>query len=130
MTKEKKIKLDVFLCDIHIVITDNPNKCVDEKRIRQYCSELPDEDLEKNCDGFVIQKEKSDYYVMLPPSTTCDVIAHESVHLIGRIFHDRGQLADYKNDEIYSYYVGWLVGEIHSYIERVYSCFENGKEAE
>ncbi|MDR1221757.1 MAG: hypothetical protein LBL07_02605 [Tannerella sp.] len=127
MTKEKKIKLDVFLCDIHIIITDNPNKYVDEKRIRQYCSDTPDEDLEKNCDGIVFHKGKSDYYVMLPPTVDLGVIAHESVHLIGRIFHDRGQLADYGNDEVYAYYVGWITREINSYIDRIYSYFKNGK---
>ncbi|MDR1091173.1 MAG: hypothetical protein LBL79_08875 [Prevotella sp.] len=123
MHKEKKIKLDVFLCDIHIIITDNPDKYVDEKRIRQYCSNLPDEDLGKICDGFVFQKERSDYYVILPPSTTCNVIAHESVHVIGKIFHDRGQFADFENDEVFAYYVGWLVGEIDSYVGKVYSLF-------
>jgi hypothetical protein len=127
MTKEKKIKLDVFLCDIHIIITDNPNKYVDEKRIRQYCSDLPDEDLEKDCDGLVFQKEKSDYYVILTPTVDLGAIAHESVHLIGRIFHDMGQLADYGNDEVYAYYVGWITGEINSYIDRIYSYFKNGK---
>jgi hypothetical protein len=124
MYKEKKIKLDVFLCDIHIIITDDPNKCVDDKRIRQYCSDSTNEDLSKDCDGLVFQKDKSDYYVILPPNAEYGVVCHESVHLIGRIFRDRGQIADYGNDEVFAYYVGWIAGEICDYINRVYNCFD------
>jgi hypothetical protein len=124
MTKEKKIKLDVFLCNIHIIITEDPNKYVDDKRIRQYCTDNPDEDLSKNCDGMVFQKSKFDYYVMLPPDVEYGPVCHESVHLIGRIFSDRGQIADYKNDEIFAYYVGWIAGEICDYVRKVYSCFD------
>jgi hypothetical protein len=123
MTKEKKIKLDVFLCDIHIIITDDPNKCVDDRRIRQYCSDLKDEDLAKNCDGFVFQKGKSDYYIITSPNAEYGVIAHESVHLTGRIFNDRGQKANYENDEVFAYYVGWIAGEIVDYVKKVYDCF-------
>ncbi|MDR0682644.1 MAG: hypothetical protein LBG15_12495 [Dysgonamonadaceae bacterium] len=124
MTKEKKIKLDVFLCNIHIIITDDPNKCVDNRRIRQYCSDSPDEDLSKNCDGIVFQKSKFDYYTILPPYAEYGSVCHESVHLIGRIFRDRGQIADYKNDEVFAYYVGWIAGEIYTYIKSVYKYFD------
>jgi hypothetical protein len=117
MTKEKKIRLDMFLCCVHVIITDDMNKCVDDKRLRPYCSDYPDEDLSKDCAGFVFQKGKSDYYVILLPGVPCGVIAHESVHLIGRIFKDRGQEADYENDEVYAYYVGWIAGEIAGFVE-------------
>ncbi|MDR0430216.1 MAG: hypothetical protein LBH58_07050, partial [Tannerellaceae bacterium] len=89
MTKEKKIKSDVFLCDVHILVTDNPDKCVDDRNLRIYCSDSPDEDLSKNCAGFVFQKRISDYYVVIPANVKYSVITHESVHLIGRIFRDR-----------------------------------------
>jgi hypothetical protein len=128
MTKEKRIKLNVFLCDIHIIITDDPNKCVDDKRIRPYCQDSPDGDLSKNCDGFVFQKGKSDYFVMLSPNATCNVISHESVHVAGRIFNDRGQTADYGNDEIFAYYVGWIAGEISDYLSRVYNSFDGAAQ--
>jgi hypothetical protein len=123
MVKEKKIRLDMFLCDIHIIITDDPNKCVDDMRLRQYCSDSPEEDLAKVCDGFVFQKNKSDYYVMLPPVALFGTIAHESVHLIGRIFRDRGQDADYGNDEVFAYFVGWIAGIINDFINKVFPCF-------
>jgi hypothetical protein len=108
----------MFLCDIHIIVTDNQNKCVDNMQLRQYCSDLQDEDLAKGCDGFVFQKNKSDYYVILPPAALLGTIAHESVHLIGRIFRDREQIADYGNDEVFAYFVGWIAGEITKVTER------------
>jgi hypothetical protein len=68
MTKKKKIKLDVFLCDIHLIITDDPNKYLDDSKLRIYSGDSPGEDVAKGCDGFVFQKDKSDYYVVLPPT--------------------------------------------------------------
>ncbi|MDR2085808.1 MAG: hypothetical protein LBP72_01405 [Dysgonamonadaceae bacterium] len=112
MTKEKTIKLDVFLCDIHIVVTGEPIKYLNNNNLRLYCADMKDEDLTKDCVGFVFQKGKSDYYTMIRPDASFAAIAHESVHLIGRIFRDRGQEADYNNDEIFAYYVGWLALEI------------------
>jgi hypothetical protein len=93
------------------------NKCVDDKRLRLYCSESPDEDLSKDCKGLVFQKGKTDYYVVLMPDATCGAIAHESVHLIGRIFRDRGQEADYGNDEVFAYFVGWMTWEISGFMD-------------
>jgi hypothetical protein len=116
MTKEKKIKLDMFLCDIHVIITDDPNKCVKDKGLQAYCLCSLEEDLAKNCDGFVFQKDKTDYYVVLPPNISCGTLSHESVHVIGKIFKDRGQIADYGNDEVFAYFVGWISDEISAFI--------------
>jgi hypothetical protein len=124
MTKEKTIKVDVLLCNIRIIITDDPNGYVDGKKLRIYCSDKPDEDLTKTCSGFVFQKGLSDYYLMLPPSATCGIIAHESAHVICRMFNDRGQIADYENDEIFAYYVGWLTEVTDKFIRKVYDCFD------
>jgi hypothetical protein len=35
-----------------------------------------------------------------------------------RIFRDRGQLADYENDEVFAYFVGWIAGEIAGFIKK------------
>jgi hypothetical protein len=120
MGKGKKIKLDVFKCNVHLIITDDPNKYLDDRGLRMYCCDSPDEDMTKDCGGFVFQKDKADYYAVFPPTIDerYDTVCHESVHLIGRIFRDRGQLADYGNDELFAYFVGWIAGEIAGFIKK------------
>lgn len=95
----------------------------ENKRLLRYCLDFADEDLSKTCDGLVFRKDNSDYYVMLPPDTKFGTVCHESVHLIGKIFRDRGQRADYGNDEIFACYTGWIADEIVAYINKVYNCF-------
>jgi hypothetical protein len=125
METEKKIRLDVFLCNIHVVVTESPNESVDRRKLRRYAEDEPGEDFMKNCDGFVFQKERSDYYVCLSPNVGFDVIAHESVHVIGRIFRDRGVEADYHNDELFAYHVGWIAGIMAVEVEKAFNTFSH-----
>jgi hypothetical protein len=123
MEKERIIKLDVFKCDIHIVVTEDANKSIDERGLRAWVGDSPDADLMKRCDGIVFQKNKSDYYVLLSPNIGVDAMAHEAVHVVGRVFRDRMQEADYDNDEIFAYYVGWITGIIADEVGAAYALF-------
>jgi hypothetical protein len=100
--------MDIFLCDIHIIVTKDANKSVDARGLRVYAESELNEDLTKECDGFVFQKKCSGYYVLLSPNAGFNTIAHETVHIIGYVFKDRGVKANYDNDELFAYYVGWI----------------------
>jgi hypothetical protein len=84
----------------------------------------------KECDGFVINKKLSDYYVFLPPNVAFSVIVHESVHVIGRVFRDRGVVADYNNDEVFAYYVGWIAGIIADEVSEAHKSFTREDDRE
>jgi hypothetical protein len=130
MEREKIIDMDVFKCSLHIIVTEDANDSVDSRGLRAYVGERPGVDMMKNCDGFVFQKEQSDYCVVLSPNIGLGVIAHESVHAVGRIFRDRGVIADYDNDEVFAYCVGWLSDIIAKEVEESCNsfCHEDGKE--
>jgi hypothetical protein len=134
MEKERTIGLEVFKCDLHIIVTEDANKSVDERGLRAWAGGSPDDDLMKTCDGIVFQKERSDYYVFLSPNVGFDVMAHEAVHVIGRVFRDRGQKADYDNDEIFAYYVGRITGiiadEVGAACSRFVSKYNGAGEAD
>jgi hypothetical protein len=126
--REKKIELDVFLCDLHVVVTENPKASFDARGLHRSLGEFPDELNDSN--GFVFSKGRSDYYVFLPPRTGFGTIAHEAVHVIGRIFRDRGVQADYENDEIFAYFVGWIVGIMAEEIEKASHSFPHENDTE
>jgi hypothetical protein len=125
MEKEKIIKSDVFKCDLHIIVTEDANDSIDSRNLRIYADFAPGEDVMKDTDGFVFRSEISDYYVILPPNVGFDTIAHESVHIIGRVFRDRDARADYNNDELFAYHVGWIAGIIAEEVEEAYNAFSD-----
>jgi hypothetical protein len=127
MYREKTVDIDVFQCNLHILVADDFNRCIDGKRLRKYCSGEPDEDLSEDT-AFVFQKKKSDYYVIVAPDASCGTVAHEAVHLVNRIFADRGQDADCRNDEVFAYHVGWFVRLMSSFICKIRTQFDGGKQ--
>lgn len=117
----KKLHLDVFAADIHIVVTETPDVYIDKSKLRDWCSPgEPHENLSQNCGGFCFNKEQSDYYIVIPPTATLNIAVHETVHCIDRLFDNRGQDADYSNDEVYAYYVGWLSQIVVDWLNEVY----------
>lgn len=110
ITVQNKIKVDVLNADIHFIETNDPNGFLKRNNLILYAGTL-DDPITSSCDGFVFDKEKSDYYIVLSlDNYTYGTLTHECIHCVGRIFRDRGILADFENDEAFSYYVGWLVG--------------------
>jgi hypothetical protein len=130
MEKERLIRLDVFKCNLRIIVTEDANDSIDSRDLRIYINDPPGADVMKGCDGFVFEEGQSDYYVILRPDVGFEVIAHESVHVIGRVFRGRGAKADYDNDELFAYHVGWIAGIIAGEVEEASNSFkdENNKE--
>jgi hypothetical protein len=125
----KTVNMQVFGCDILLCVTEHPNEFIDKSGLRLYCSpDDPEENLEKGLSGFVFSKQKGDYYLVVPPHVNVDCAVHECVHVIDRIFRDRGQEADYENDEVYAYYVGWLAQQLFDWVGDVDRHEEKIKE--
>jgi hypothetical protein len=110
------VKLAPLEAEIHIVITTDPNAFIDKAGLRMYVSHDPQEDLTKDTDAFTFNARVSDYYIMLSPQADISVIAHEAVHCIAMIFDDRGEKADYNNNEIFAYHVGWLTKVAYTFL--------------
>lgn len=109
----KKIKSQVFDCNIHVVVADDPSEYMIKKGI-------PLESL-KNAEALTVWDldDPTNYHVIFPNETSYETIAHESVHCINKMFHARKVKPDFKNDEIYAYHVGWLAGEIADFISKL-----------
>lgn len=66
--------------------------------------------------AFTFRADRADevgYFAMLQPDASADTVAHESVHIVNKIFNDRGIRLDSHNDEPQAYLTGWVAGKIN-----------------
>lgn len=117
----KKIKSQVFDCNIHVVVADDPSEYMIKKGI-------PVESL-KNAEAITAWDldDPTNYHVIFPNETSYETIAHESVHCINKVFLARDVRPDFNNDEIYAYHVGWLAGEIAHFISKLINKKQNNE---
>ena len=113
--------MQVFDCDIHIVVANDPSEYMNKKGI-------PLESL-KNAEALTVWNEDDvmNYHVIFPDDTSYQTIAHESVHCINKVFLTRDVRPDFNNDEIYAYHVGWLAGEIAHFISKLINKKQNNE---
>lgn len=57
------------------------------------------------------------YVMMFEEGTTFKIVAHESLHLVNNIFHDRGIIHETDNDEPAAYLLGWVVEKCSKILE-------------
>lgn len=58
------------------------------------------------------------YYVLLTPKAEPDHVAHESKHIVNRVFRDRGINLDLINDEPECYLLGWVFEKIYKTLKK------------
>lgn len=66
------------------------------------------------------KKGKREYYAVFnctSEKSTPDVIAHEVVHLVNRVFLDTGIKPDLDNDEPQAYLTGWFMEQICNFLK-------------
>jgi len=102
------VTLDVFEADINIVITENPNRFVDDAGLAGWVKENPEQDLMDHTDALTFRVRFSDHYILMSPNVTPGTIAHECIHCISDIFYDRGVKCNLDDSENFAYHVGWL----------------------
>lgn len=65
------------------------------------------------------KKGVAEYYAVFHHNPAPKIIAHETVHIVNQIYIDRQMKLDPDNDEPQAYLTGWIVGEIHKFLEQV-----------
>lgn len=103
-----EVSLDVFEADIYIVITDNPNRFVDDAGLAGWVKENPEQDLMIYTDALTFRVRFAAHYILMSPNVTPGTIAHECIHCIADIFYDRGVKCNLDDSENLAYHVGWL----------------------
>lgn len=53
------------------------------------------------------------YFILLKPNASANTVAHEAVHIVNKVFNDRGIKLDSNNDEPQAYFTGWVVEKIN-----------------
>lgn len=105
-----KIKIPIYFGELIIIQESDQTKLK-----KKYRMEGTDQ-----FDAYVFRDHKDGYtrYVMVfKKPTTFKIIAHESMHFVSQLFHDRGMIMDTENDEPQAYLLGWVVGECLKYLE-------------
>lgn len=107
MELKDSFNVDVYCCNVEVVITDDIEKFVDElDETYGDCSNLHDSE------GFVYSHSSSHYYVVFDNNyISLNTIGHEIFHLTCMIAGDRDVLEEEAKC--------WLNGYLHSIIHRI-----------
>ena len=58
------------------------------------------------------------YHIAFLEDVDHDIIAHESLHLVSRIFRHRGMTMDVYNDESQCYLLGWIITQCYKFLDK------------
>jgi hypothetical protein len=84
----KKIKLDVYSCNVHFILAENFDKVC--ASIYKKSNEKYDEEVD-SAEGTVICFDMSNYYLVINKKyLSNNTISHEIYHLVREILKDRG----------------------------------------
>lgn len=116
----KVISFPVFEVSVHICITQEPDKFLDQSHLRQYL----DHELSPTVNGFVFFSDKFNYYLVIPPGACLSTLVHECDHVINFMFGDRGVEGDFENDELHAYHLGYLASEAEEFRKKVLAIYK------
>lgn len=106
--KKHKVEIPIYFGDLIIVRTS------DFAPIIKLHALEPDT---KKDDAFTFRDERNEgytkYVVVFGENPDHDTIAHEALHIVNMVFHDRGVKADCSNDENQCLFLGWVVAQIY-----------------
>lgn len=105
--KSKRIKIPIYDGNL-VIIFDK-----DLKKVEKKYDTTP---LDK-CDGVVFQALDGDYVVALSTNDP-SIICHETIHLVNRLFNNRGVELDIDNDEPQAYMAEWFFKQINDFINK------------
>ena len=115
--KRKVTKIPVFFGDF-IILLDNDNwSNVNEIYSHRLNWDRPADERDE---AFVFRDNYngySKYIVCFKSKPSNKIIAHEVVHLVNRLFEDRGIVLDVKNDECQAYLTGWFFEQIENFFK-------------
>lgn len=58
------------------------------------------------------------YVIAFEAKVTLKIIAHECIHLVNRVFIDRGIKLDLTNDEPQAYLMGWFFEQCETFLKK------------
>lgn len=121
--KKKTIKIPIYFGDFIIIFDPEEWKNVNEIYQHRLQWDRPADERDA---AFVFDDchmGYSRYVVCFKDRPKNCIIAHECVHLVNKLFKDRGQKLDIENDEAQAYMTGWFFDQI----EKFFNNIENGK---
>lgn len=113
MIKYKKIYIPILKGIIHIFVSD------DFKAVNHlYKLGISNETLETSA-GIVDWHPRKliNYICLLEPNIQLLELTHEAVHLVNKIYLDRGIGLDRENDENQAYLTAWIFDKLHQTIK-------------
>ncbi|AZB23627.1 hypothetical protein EG339_02810 [Chryseobacterium bernardetii] len=113
--KKKTIKIPIYFGDFIIILDQDDWKNVNEMYQHRLGWTRP---ADKSDEAFVFEDHYngySRYIVCFKRRSKNSVIAHECVHLVNKLFKDRGQRLDIENDEAQAYMTGWFFEQIENF---------------
>lgn len=110
MIQQHKVRVDVYSCNVHIVVTDDMSAYVQELNKQFGCAKDIDDS-----EGFMFTPDLKTYYVVFDDQyLTHNTIAHEVFHLSCSICKDR----DIKEEEPQAWLSGFLTENIYKFIDK------------
>ncbi|WP_137905400.1 hypothetical protein [Chryseobacterium sp. 2VB] len=113
--KKKTIKIPIYFGDFIIILDPEEWKNVNSIYQNRLQWDRPADERDEafvfdDChDGY------SKYVVCFRDRPKNSVITHECVHLVNKLFKDRGQKLDIENDEAQAYMTGWFFDQIEKF---------------
>lgn len=111
----KKIKIPIYFGVLIIAVS---NDFCEAERMLGIKTESP----RTGFDAYALNTSPPDglsrYVVMIKPSATPNIVAHEAFHIVNMIFKDRGVMYGLDNDEHAAYFLSWVVEQIHLCLDK------------
>lgn len=113
MTTKGSFKVDIYNCDVHIVVTDNIRRSINYYLRKGNHEVLPEGD---EPGAYCFSDTCTDYYVFFNRKTIdVSYVNHEKSHLVESILEDRGINP---KDETRAYLDGFLSEKIDAFFKR------------
>lgn len=108
----KKIKIPLYGGSLFIDIVNSMEEGFTKHKIQTSSFQYDAISITRVING------KKEYMVMIKPSATPGIIAHEAKHIVNNIFSHIGQDLDVNNDEAECYLLSWIVNRIHEELNK------------
>lgn len=109
--KTKTVDIPIYFGELTMVLLD---EWADLRK------EHPEQEVENRYCAVVFTDEKPEvcrYVVAFKGNPSGQTIAHESAHIVNRIYLDRGIRLDLLNDEPQAYLTGWVFNQIENFLD-------------
>lgn len=119
MILKRKVNIPIYKGTLIVTVFDSEEELLSKEDFGDF------NELVKYSGAWVESVEKNyfgdNFKVYLRPQNSPSTIAHEAAHVVHKVFQERGVDMTWRNDEYYTYFLGWVVDELDKTIRK----FEN-----